>query len=340
MGTDMHSLKVAALTGAAMMLGFAIVGSHAQNAPAAPAAGRGAPPQRVVNFAWAPKPIKPVGWTGMNKPVHRVADVLARHKGQARWAEEIVRDGENYSGKWIQMAPGDKIAPQFFADDRVMMVVYSGQLRISIQGHDPVVAGAGFLVQVPYRTTYSMEVVGDLPAVRFEVNGPNRLPFHPTTQTADDKPADPRGFRMTRISWAGGGGGFTNPNTNSFSNTRPWLDFNKEIVQGGGRGGAFVSENGNFMNVINQPGAPTPPDSNLGHWHTDYNEFWYIAQGRVDYKIEGMPVFSTGVGDIVYAPIGLYHRASGGGTGMSTRIAINPRPSGLHNYNETANAQQ
>lgn len=350
----MHKLKVTALAGVAVMCGFAIMASQAQNAPApagtpaagAPAAGvpgrgagRGPAPQRVVKYAWAPKPIKPAGWTGVNKPVHRIADILAAHKGQARWTQEIVHD-QHYSGKWISMAPGDKQAPQFFADDRVMMVVYSGQLRVSIEGQEPFVAGAGFLVQIPYRNTYSLEVVGDQPAVRFEVNGVDRLPFHPTTRTANDKPADPKGFVMTRLSWAGNGSPYSNPVPNNPSNTRPYLDFNKEIVQGGGRGGAFVSENGNFMNVINQPGAPTPPDSNLGHWHTDYNEFWYIAQGTVDYKMEGIPVFSATVGDVVYAPQGLYHRASGGGTGMSTRIAINPRPEGLHNYHEDAEARQ
>ena len=350
----MRNLKIAALAGAAMAFGLAITVSHAQNAPApggapaagapapgaAPGRGRGGPPQRVVKYALAPKPIKPAGWTGVNKPIHRVADVLARHKGQARWTEEIVRDGDNYSGKWIQMAPGDRIAPQFYADDRVMWIVYSGQMRVSIEGQEPFVAGPGFLVQVPYRTTYSVDVVGNAPVVRFEVNGPNRLPFNPTTKDGTDKPADPAGFRMTKISWAGNGDSYGNPNPNQTANTRPYLDFQKEIVQGGGRGGAFVSENGNFMNVINQMGAPTPPDSNLGHWHTDYNEFWYIAQGTVDYKMEGMPVFSAHVGDVVYAAQGLYHRASGGGTGMSTRIAINPRPSGLHNYHEDAEARQ
>ncbi len=353
----MRALKVAALTSAAMMLGFAMMASNAQNAPAPPGApvagapaaagatpgrgaGRGPAPQRVVKYAWAPKPIKPLGWTGVNKPVHRIADILAAHKGQTRWSQEIVRDGENYSGKWISMAPGDKIVPQFYADDRVMMIVYSGQARINIEGQPEFVAGPGFLVTVPYRNTYSMEVIGSEPLVRFEVNGPNRLPFHPTTLTADDKPADPPGFRQTRISWSGNGDSYTNPNPNQTANTRPYLDFNKEIVQGGGRAGAYVSENGNFMNVINQMGAPTPPDTNQGHWHTDYNEFWYIAQGHVEYKMEGMPTFSTNVGDVVYAPIGLYHRASGGGTGMTTRIAINPRPSGMHNYAEGAEARQ
>ncbi len=109
------------------------------------------------------------------------------------------------------MAPGDKLGPQFYADDRVMMVIYSGQVRRTVDGQEPVVAGPGFLVNVPYRTTYSLEAVGDQPVVRFEVNGPNRLPFYPTTQASTDKPADPRGFRMTKISWSAPAAASTTP---------------------------------------------------------------------------------------------------------------------------------
>ena len=37
-------------------------------------------------------------------------------------------------------------------------------------------------------------------------------------------------------------------------------------------------------------------------------------------------------GDVVYVPKGRYHRASFGGQGMATRLAINGYPDGLHNY--------
>ncbi|HEU0095726.1 MAG TPA: cupin domain-containing protein, partial [Rhizomicrobium sp.] len=72
----------------------------------------------------------------------------------------------------------------------------------------------------------------------------------------------------------------------------------------------------------------------------DYNEFWVIAEGKIDYKMEGMKVYTGDIGDIVYAPQGRWHRASWAGDGMSTRIAINPRPEGMHNFDPAAGAKQ
>ena len=57
-----------------------------------------------------------------------------------------------------------------------------------------------------------------------------------------------------------------------------------------------------------------------------------MLEGKIDYQIEGVPFFTAEQGDIVYAPQGRWHRASFGGQGMATRLAINPRPEGMHNY--------
>ena len=111
----------------------------------------------------------------------------------------------------------------------------------------------------------------------------------------------------------------------------------RPAVRGNSR---FVADDDNFMNVIRGKGMPTPPDSNKGHFHIDYNEFWVIAEGTVDYKMEGMKVFTANVGDVVLAPQGRWHRASWAGNGMSTRIAINPRPYGMHNFDAEAGAKQ
>ena len=56
--------------------------------------------------------------------------------------------------------------------------------------------------------------------------------------------------------------------------------------------------------------------------------------------MDGMPFFTANVGDVVYAPQGRWHRASWAGTGMSTRIAINPRPYGMHNFDPESGAKQ
>src|SRR5687767_15570867 len=47
------------------------------------------------------------GWTGVHKPHTKLPDVLARHKGQADWAETMVED-ESLFAQWISMAPGAK----------------------------------------------------------------------------------------------------------------------------------------------------------------------------------------------------------------------------------------
>ena len=38
---------------------------------------------RKVYLDWAPKPDKMQEYTGVNKPIARISDILAKHKGQA-----------------------------------------------------------------------------------------------------------------------------------------------------------------------------------------------------------------------------------------------------------------
>jgi len=121
---------------------------------------------RKVYLDWAPKPDKMQEYTGVNKPVTRLSDVLAKHKSQANWTEDVI-ETERYSAKWISMAPGEKTRTQFYGDDRTCWVIWGGQIRFTIKGQEPFIAKKGFLVQVPLRVPYSMEVVGNEPGLRF-----------------------------------------------------------------------------------------------------------------------------------------------------------------------------
>ena len=40
----------------------------------------------------------------------------------------------DFDGRYVQMAPGDKTKCIFYADDRVFGWVYSGQVKITIDG--------------------------------------------------------------------------------------------------------------------------------------------------------------------------------------------------------------
>lgn len=303
-----NKLMVAGLAGASLLSYAAVAQTQPQS-----------PPRPQPISAWSAKPTTLTPWTAPNKPLWKLTDILAKHKGQADWSEQIVHDAD-FNGSYISMAPGKKTKPTFYADNRIFWVVQDGSIRFEIQGQEPFVATKGYLVQVPERVPFSMETVGDKPSLRFEVVDSRATPLYPIDQT----PTPRSGKDYVKVSFTGQG---------QYDDTNhPYLDFQKTVVEGGAKGGAFVKDDTTFANVIRGPGAPPAPPSNFGHFHVDYSEFWFILEGKVDYLIEGEPLLTAEQGDIVYAPMGRWHRASWGGTGMATRLAINPRPNGMHNY--------
>lgn len=278
-----------------------------------------APPQRPKPIvAWSVKPANPTPWTAPQKPHWKLSEVLAKHAKERSWSEDIVSD-RDFIARYISMGPGEKTKTQFFADDRVFWIVQAGQLRVNIEGQPSFVASKGFLVQVPFRTAYSMETVGNEPSLRFEVTAAQAVPLYPLSET----PTPIAGKNYVKVSYTGKGD-YDEVN-------KPYLDFNK-VVEANGRGGPFVKDDKTFANIIRGKGQPPAPASNFGHFHVGYSEFWFILEGKIDYLLEGVPFFTAEQGDIVYAPQGRWHRASFGGTGMATRLAINPRPEGMHNY--------
>ena len=283
------------------------------------------PPQRPQPIvAWSAQPAQPTPWTAPNKPHWKLSEVLAKHAGQRSWQEDIVSDSD-FVARYIAMAPGEKTQTRFFADDRIFWIVQSGRMRVHIDGQPPFEAAKGFLVQMPYRTHYSLETVGSEPSLRFEVTAAQAVPLYPFNES----PPSIAGKKYIKVSYTGRGA-YDEVN-------KPYLDFTKEVVDANGRGGPFVKDDKTFANIIRGQGQPPPPPTNLGHFHVGYSEFWFVLEGKIDFLIEGVPFFTGQQGDIVYAPQGRWHRASFGGREMATRLAINPRPDGMHNYQPPQN---
>jgi mannose-6-phosphate isomerase-like protein (cupin superfamily) len=300
-----------------------------------------AQPERKVFMSWAPKSSAPKAYNATNKPITRIADVLARHAGQKNWTEDVV-ETERYSAKWIQMAPGGKTPTQFYGDDRTVWVVWSGQIRFNIEGQQPFVASKGFLVQVPLRVPYSMETVGTEPSLRFEITRGNTLPSYPAAASGDVPPPPLAGQHYVKVSYppklaSGGRDVYTEAN-------QPYLDFFKDVVgkypSGPGPKPLFVGDHDNQADIIRGMGVPTPPESNKGHFHVGNDEFWFILEGKIDYLIEGVGLITADQGDIVLALPGRWHRASFAPGQMDTRLAFNRSPTMLHNYAEDANGRQ
>jgi len=293
-----------------------------------PSAGR--PPLQI---AWSPKKTPYTAYQAPNRAWWKLADVLAMHKGQKDWSQPIVRN-KDLMADWHQMAPGGRTPEVEYPDNRTGIIVWAGQIKVSIKGQEPFVAGKGFQIDVPFRLPFTLEAVGSEPALWFEVHAAGDVPIYPVG-SSPDKPKDVPGFTYQKTVLMGGDGKYDDVN-------KPYLDYFKDVIQGGARAGAFISGDHMFINNIRGRGTPTPPPSNLGHFHFGHDEFWFIMEGNVDYQIEGVPVFTAAPGDIVTAAQGRWHRASFGGPvgQMATRVAINPYPYGLHNYSVESGGRQ
>jgi mannose-6-phosphate isomerase-like protein (cupin superfamily) len=167
------------------------------------------------------KPIKLPGY-GRNKPITHLSEVLAKHKGQSSWTEQVIKT-DRFDTRWVQMAPGEKLSTRYYGDDRVMWVVWQGQIRFNIEGQEPFVASKGFLVQVPQRVRYSMETVGSEPALRYEVTRAGQLPNFPADNGEAKPPNAPDGTEYVKVSTP------TAPDKYEGVN-KPYVDFFKDVV--------------------------------------------------------------------------------------------------------------
>ena len=275
-----------------------------------------APPALV----WVEKPRRLTPYTAPNRPHITLAEVRARHRGQASWTDVVGRDNELLV-QYIQMAPGEKTGPTMLADQRLGIIVWEGQIRVSIDGQAPFVASKGFMIQIPFRVPYTLETVGTEPSLRFEtVSSTSLSRIYPASETP---PPARTGYSWYRAAV---------PDRDSYErlNDRVYLDFFKEAAaaanatgpQRRAPNGVFMRDGRNYANVIRGPAIPRQPDTVRGHFHSTLGEFWFLMEGQTSFLIEGLPYFVANPGDIVYAPAGRFHRASAAGEGMATRIAL------------------
>src|SRR5688572_27561964 len=194
-------------------------------------AQRGPAPQIV----WSPKAVQPGDWTPPHKPHTKLVDVLARHKGKADWVETVV-DDDTLRADYISMAVGGTTPRRMNTDTREWWVVQDGQIRFTIDGQEPFTASKGYIVQVPYRTMYTMETVGDRPSLRLEVNIARARKMYPI----EEKPVPVAGMEFVRARVAGRG---TYDNGN-----KPWVDFNAVVA--GTDKGHFHTESSEFWFIL------------------------------------------------------------------------------------------
>jgi len=271
--------------------------------------------------SWAPK-YAPAKYPPGHKPHTKLKDVLAKHKGKSDWQETIVNDDYLHSD-YIMAAPGTKVSPRFHPDTREWWVIMDGEIKFNIEGQQSFVAKKGSMVQVPGQTIYSMEVVGDRPALRFETNIPKAKTLYPQ----DNKPPETPGVTWIPVLLNRKPFPYEHenkPHVNLYA-----LQADPNFRKGTSR---FVHDDRAVANIISGFAKDLPPlnEKEKGHYHPDSCEYWLIMQGHIRYPIESVGVVIAEEGDVVYVPPFTFHAPRWWGEGWSTRLAMNAYPNISH----------
>ena len=256
-------------------------------------------PKPVPTSAWAPKPVKTPGYTGIQKPWTKLADLKAKHKGQTTWRELIVDDGR-LTGEYFAAAPGAKVTPRFHPDTREWFAVVEGEVRVEIEGQEPFMATRGSLVNIPRQTIYSVETVGKEPSLRFAVNVARAKTLYPE---AVERPAPPAGNEWTQVRINRTPGRYDEFN-------QPHLNIHEAASKNEKySGGRFVRDDKSEMLVIygHEKNMPPLDPADKGHFHAESAEFWLVFSGKIRYAFEGQQPFIASEGDVVYVPSNTWH---------------------------------
>jgi hypothetical protein len=274
------------------------------------APGREDGPPRIV---WAAQRRPETPYTEPNKPIWHIADILKAHEGHDSWDQPVLLTGD-FDGHYISMAPGEKTKCMFYADDRVFGWVYSGQIKIVIDGQEPKILSKGWAFNVAPRLSYCMETIGNEPVVIFRTTPAGQAPSYPESEI----PTPIKGYTYVKakITSTGGYDTFNVP------------FFNVDEYGASERTGErFLYDghtNANLHRDLNI--TELPPSTNWGHFHENMAEAWVDVYGQLDVLISGVGLVHGGRGDVINANEERWHRAtSRPNTGKSIRMAITPR---------------
>lgn len=287
-----------------------------------------------------PKPVTRVYKAPM-KPVTRLADLKAKHKGKTSWREPIIDDG-NSVAFMVQEPPGTKHQRKLYPDSAAWWAVLEGAIRFEIEkaggGFEIINANKGSFVFAPERLLHSFEVIGNEPAIRYEVTaGPSSTPIYEKRP-----PETPTGVEYIAVTLSTG----LNPldvRNEGMSSHKPWpyhLNVYDLAKQNEGKK-TFTQEamranraRGNFICGYAGAEAPAEP-GNRGHLHLDTGESWIVMLGELRWVFEGevKNAIVAHEGDIVYAMPGTFHSPQfWGKDGLNCRLTNSTMPSLNHLY--------
>jgi mannose-6-phosphate isomerase-like protein (cupin superfamily) len=88
-----------------------------------------------------------------------------------------------------------------------------------------------------------------------------------------------------------------------------------------------IADERNLVTLI----ATAPGGGNRPHWHRDFDEWWVVMAGQLEWELTGGTVVKAQKDDIVWVPRGTVHHIRAVGDEMTLRLAV-AMPPGIHIY--------
>ena len=298
---------------AALLVVAIAVPARAQNPAPPPVAG----PRPVPTAVWASKSTTLKPYPPGVKPWLKLADIKARHAGQASWTDALFNDGR-LMADYVSAAPGTTQSARFHPDTREWFAVVEGEVRVEIEGQAPIVATRGSLVNIPRQTVYTVETTGNAPSLRFVLNVANAKTFFVAENATPPAQAAPAGtaWMQTTINR-------TPARYDEFN--QPHVNIHAEGAKNPKyTGGRFVRDDKSEMLVIYGYEKNMPPldPADKGHFHAESAEAWLVFTGKIRYAFEGQAPFIASEGDVVYVPSNTWHATRFIGEAPSCRLSI------------------
>ncbi len=89
----------------------------------------------------------------------------------------------------------------------------------------------------------------------------------------------------------------------------------------------IIADERNLVTLI----ANAPGSGNRPHWHRDFDEWWIVLAGRLQWELTGGVLLQAAKDDIVWVPRGTVHHITNVGDENSLRLAI-AMPPAVHVY--------
>jgi mannose-6-phosphate isomerase-like protein (cupin superfamily) len=80
----------------------------------------------------------------------------------------------------------------------------------------------------------------------------------------------------------------------------------------------IIADERNLVTLIASP----PGGGNRPHWHREFDEWWIVLAGRLQWELTGGIVVDAAKDDIVWVPRGAVHHICNVGADLSLRLAV------------------